>query len=73
MRRFFDLGPNIRRNRHQVMARDVFPNLVQVFGYVPNKIFRRRMLVLDLFENFNGRFVWIDFLCGIGKRFLFRF
>ena len=55
------------------MARDVFPNFVQIFGHIGNKVFRRRMLVLDLLENVNGRFGWIDFLCGIGKRFLFRF
>jgi hypothetical protein len=46
-------------------------NLIEVFGYVGDEIFRLRMLALNLPENFNGRFVWVDYFRGLGKRFLF--
>jgi hypothetical protein len=73
LRGLFDLGANVRWDGDQMMARDVFPYFVQVFGYIGDEILGRRMLALDLLENFNRRLVWIDFLRGVGKRFLFRF
>jgi hypothetical protein len=55
------------------VTRDVFTDLVEVFGYVGNEIVRRRMFALDLLENFDWRFVWVDFLCRLGKLLLFCF
>ena len=56
-----------------MMAQDVLPNFVEIFGYVRNEFVRRRMFALDLLENFNRRLVWIDLFRGFGERLLFGF
>ena len=73
LRGLFHLGANVRWNADQMTARNVFPNFVQVFGYIGDEILRRGMLTLNLFKDFNRRSIWIDFFRGIGKCLLFRF
>jgi hypothetical protein len=56
-----------------VLAQDVFANFVQVFGYVRDEVLRCGMFALDLFENFDWRFVWIDLFCRFRERCLLGF
>ena len=56
-----------------MMAQDVLPNFVQIFGDVRNQFVRRRMFALDLLEDFNRRLVWIDLFRSFGERVLFGF
>ena len=73
LRSLFDLRANLRGDADQMMAQDVLPNFVEIFGYVRNEFVRRRMFALDLLENFNRRLVWIDLFRGFGERLLFGF
>ena len=56
-----------------MMAQNVLADFVQVFGDVGNEFVRCRVLALNLFEDFDRRFVWINFLGGLGERVLFGF
>ncbi len=56
-----------------MMAHNVLPNFVEVFGDIWNEFIRGRMFALDLLEDFNRRLVWIDLFRGFGERVLFGF
>ena len=52
---------------------DVFANFIQILGNTGYEILRCWMLALDLPENLDWRLARIDFLGGVGERFLFGF
>src|SRR5207244_1480417 len=73
LRSLFNFRANVRGDTDQMMAQNVLPNFVQIFGYVRDEILRCGVFALDLLENFNRRLVWIDLFRGFGERILFGF
>src|SRR5438445_393749 len=55
LRSLFSFRANIRGDTDQMMAQNVLPDFVQIFGYVRDEILRCRMFPLDLLEAFNRR------------------
>src|SRR5262249_43174806 len=56
-----------------MMINDKLPNLFQVLRNFGNQLTRLWMLLLDLLENFDRRFFWIDDFGGVRENFLFLF
>ena len=73
LRSFFHLRPDFRRNRDQFVIDDIFANRIQFLRDFGKQVLGGGMFALDLLEDFDRRFVRVDFLRGLGENLLFVF